>query len=60
MTAGDMTGDREACIEAGMDDYISKPIKPLDLQMALRRTIDALGDLVPTNVSQAKLSSEPY
>ena len=37
MTANAMEADRERCIEAGMDDYISKPIRAQELQEMLQR-----------------------
>ena len=39
MTAHAMKGDRERCLEAGMDDYVSKPIRTQDLWDALDRVL---------------------
>ncbi len=41
MTANAMQGDREECLKAGMDDYVSKPIRLEDLQSALERAYHA-------------------
>ncbi len=37
MTANSLEGDRQKCLDAGMDDYVSKPVKPEHLQAALNR-----------------------
>jgi hypothetical protein len=47
MTANAMQGDRERCIAAGMDDYLSKPIKADALQEMLQRF--SASDPAPSN-----------
>jgi len=39
MTANALPGDRERCLEAGMDDYIAKPIDPARILETLRRWV---------------------
>ena len=39
MTANAMAGDREKCLEAGMNDYVSKPINPDELLATIERWV---------------------
>lgn len=56
MTANAMTEDRQRCLSAGMDDFISKPISPDQLYLTLTKWVVAKVDtLVNGNISAAIL-----
>jgi CheY-like chemotaxis protein len=41
MTANVMSGDRERCMEVGMDDYIGKPVQRDQLESVLRKWLNS-------------------
>lgn len=49
MTANAMKGDREKCLEAGMNDYLSKPTTLQDLRRALERALTSIPQLAQDN-----------
>jgi signal transduction histidine kinase/CheY-like chemotaxis protein len=67
MTANVMAADREKCVEAGMNDHVSKPIDPDELFAALLRwikprtesTLPRGSTALPANVNRSPMASAP-
>jgi CheY-like chemotaxis protein len=46
MTAHAMAGDRQRCLDAGMDGYVSKPLRPPELFSEIDRSLQDPSPLV--------------
>src|SRR5665213_323687 len=58
MSAGAMVGDRERCLDAGMDGYIAKPVRLGELLATLKRRSRAAGTEGETDRGEGKTAPQ--
>ena len=59
MTANAMAGDRDRCLNAGMDDYLAKPVRPEALQGAIERSAVAPPKAAPAENAPNAHANKP-
>ena len=59
MTANAMAGDRQRCLDAGMDDYLSKPVSREQLENCLQRWLPGRASFEPREVPEPAAQPSP-